>query len=347
MRVPGFATRNLRLKGAAAGLAAILWASVAYASNPPDTRSVTVPVPQETASVQPYVIVHPIPDLVIRVSGTRDHLLAFQPADIVVSVNYRAITHTGIQSLPVSVINNDRDVALDTPPTSIVAEIDRLGSRSVSVIVDYGQHPPPQGYVAVDPTTTPTTVTVIGPSNQLANVEAKVIVNLSSQKTNFQADESVGLYDSRTQQRLGNFGLSINVGSHAQSSVLVSIEVAAVSTSRASAVLPKVVGSVASGHYLASETVSPATVVLAGPQDLLNTLELRADADDLIERDHRHAQLHRRRHPTGGCDGQPEQGHGDNHRGLSQPTDPVAHDGAGADRDCLALADIERRPTAM
>jgi YbbR domain-containing protein len=271
--MPGFATRNLRLKGAAAVLATILWAGVAYASNPPDTRSVTVAVPQDTASVAPYVLVHAIPDLVIRVSGTRDHLTAFDPSDLVVSVNYKAITRTGIQSLPVSVINNDRDVALDTAPTTIVAEIDRLDSRSVPVLVDYGQHPPPQGYVAVNPTTTPATVTIIGPHNQLANVEAKVIVNLSSQKTNFQADENVGLFDSRSQQRLGSFGLSITVAGHAQSSVLVAIEVAAVSTSRASAVLPKVSGSVGSGHYLASESVSPATVVLSGPQDLLNTLD--------------------------------------------------------------------------
>ena len=273
MRVPGFATRNLRLKGTAAVLAAVLWAGVAYASNPPDTRSVTIAVPQDTVSVAPYVLVHAIPDLVVRVSGTRDHLTAFSLADLVVSVNYRAISHVGLQQLPVTVINNDRDVALDTAPTSITAAIDRLASRSVSVLVDYSGHPPPQGYVVVNPTTTPAAVTVIGPHNQLASVQPKVTVDLSNQKTNFQADETVLLYDSRSGQRLNTFGLSISVGGHTQSTVLVSIEVAAVLTSRASAVLPKVVGSVASGHYLQAETVSPATVVLNGPQDLLNTLD--------------------------------------------------------------------------
>ncbi len=44
-------------------------------------------------------------------------------------------------------------------------------------------------------------------------------------------------------------------------------------TSRASAVLPKVVGSVGPGHFLAAESVSPPTAVLNGPQDLLNTLD--------------------------------------------------------------------------
>ncbi len=272
MRVPGFATRNLRLKGLAAGLAAVLWAGVAYASNPPDSRSVTIPVPQDSGSVAPFVLVHAIPDLVIRVSGTRDHLTAFSSADLVVNVNYRAIKDVGVQTVPLSVINNDRDVALDSPPTSIVAEVDRLGSRSVPVTVDTTPHLP-QGYVVVSAITNPLTVTVIGPEHQLPGVQAKVVVNLANQKTNFEGQETVLLVDSRTGQRLGNFGLSITVGGHPQSTVLVSIEVAASITSRASAVLPKVSGSVGAGHFITGETVSPATVVLNGPQDLLNTLD--------------------------------------------------------------------------
>jgi len=136
--------------------------------------------------------------------------------------------------------------------------------------VDTNPHPP-QGYVVVSAVATPATVTVIGPHNELAGVQAKVTVNLANQKTNFQADETVLLFDSATGQRLGNFG--ITVAGHLQATVLVTIEVAASLTSRASAVLPKVSGSVGSGHYLAAETVSPATVVLNGPQDLLNTLD--------------------------------------------------------------------------
>jgi YbbR domain-containing protein len=272
MRMPGFANRNLQLKALAAVLATVMWAGVAYASNPPDTRSVTVPVPQDTGSVAPFVLVHAIPDLVIRVSGTRDHLNSFDPADLVISVNYKAITHVGIQPLPVSVINNDRDVALDTPPTSIVAEVDRLDSRSAPVVVDYSKQPPPQGYVVVGkPDVTPSTVTVIGPQHQLASIEAKVTVNLATQKTNFQADEQVGLFDANSGQRVGNFG--ITVAGHLQATVLVTIEIAASLTSRASAVLPKVSGSVGSTHFLEAESVNPATVVLNGPQDLLNTLD--------------------------------------------------------------------------
>lgn len=271
MNLPGFATRNIRLKGLAAVLATVMWASVAYASNPPDTRSVTVKVPQSSGAVDPYVLVHAIPDLVVRVSGTRDHLQAFDPADLVVHADYKAITQVGIQTLPLSVINNDRDVVLDNPPTSVTAEVDRLDSRTVPVVVDYSQQPPPQGYVVVAKSATPSSVTIIGPQHELAGVVAKVTVDLANQKTNFQADEKLALVDSATGQPVTNIGLTV-AGHPQDESVLVTIEVAAVLTSRASAVVPKVSGTVAAGHFLASETVTPATVVLNGPQDLLNTL---------------------------------------------------------------------------
>ncbi|GAC1571301.1 MAG: hypothetical protein NVS3B18_04310 [Candidatus Dormibacteria bacterium] len=271
MRVPGVATRNLRLKGLAAALAAIMWAGVAYANNPPDTRSVTLNVPQTEAAIAPWILVHPIPALVVRVSGTRAHLNAFDPADLVVSVNYKAITQAGVQNLPLSVINNDRDVALDTPPSTVRVEVDHLDSRTVSVIVDPNPLPP-QGYVVISSSTTPSTVTVIGPQHQLAYVEARVTVNLATQKTNFQGDENVFLVDTRSDQPLGTLGVTITVAGHPQTGVLVTIQVGASLTSRSSAVLPKF-GLPPTGHYLAAERASPSTVVLNGPQDLLNNLD--------------------------------------------------------------------------
>jgi hypothetical protein len=266
--VPGFLTRNLRLKAVAAVLATITWTGVVYASNPPDTRSVTIKVPQDSGAITPYVLVHTIPDLVVRVAGTREHLAAFDPSALIVSVNYRVLTQTGVQQVPVSVVNNDRDVVLDSPPTTVVADLDHLDSRTVPVTIV--QNPPPPGYVVSSESVTPSTVSVIGPQHQLAGLEARVAVDLSNWKTNFQADEKVGLYDT-TGQRLGNFG--VTAAGHPQGTVQVSITVTAVITSRASAVLPKVSGTVAPGHQLASVTVSSPTVVLSGPQDLLNTLD--------------------------------------------------------------------------
>lgn len=269
MTVPPLLTRNLRLKAVAVVLATITWTGVVYASNPPDTRSVTVKVPQDSGAITPYVLVHTIADLVIRVAGTREHLAGFDPSALIVSVNYRLVTHTGVQQVPVSVVNNDRDVALDSPPTSVVADLDHLDSRTVPVSIVVTEQPP-QGYLVNSESVTPSTVSVIGPQHQLAGLEARVAVDLSNQKTNFQADEAVVLYDA-TGQRLGNFG--VTAAGHPQGTVQVSITVTASITSRASAVLPRYSGTVAPGHQLASVTVSSPTVVLDGPQDLLNTLD--------------------------------------------------------------------------
>jgi YbbR domain-containing protein len=272
MKVPGFATRNLRLKAFATVLATVIWAAVVYASNPPDSRSVTIKVPQETGQVAPYVLVHPIPDLVIRVIGTRTHLNAFDPNDLVVNVNYKAVSQPGVQEIPVLVVNNDRDVLLDNPPTTVTAEVDHLSSANVPVTVVISAAPP-QGYVVTSNATDPSTVTVIGPQNQLAGVQARVAVDLGTQKTNFQADRKVVLFD-RTGQQLGNFGITIvTIAGHPQGTVQVTIAVVASLTSRASAVLPRVVGTVASGHEVVGITQAPLTVILNGPQDLLNNLD--------------------------------------------------------------------------
>ncbi len=268
MRLPGVLTRNLRLKTLALALAAILWTGVAYAANPPDTRAVTVRVPQASGEVAPYTLVHPIRDMVIRVSGTRSHLDAFTSSDLTVTVDYRAISHPGVQTIPVTVVNNDSDVTLDNPPTGVTAEVDRLDSRTVDVSIDIIQ-PPPQGYVVVSSSAAPGTVTVVGPQHQLAAVQARVNVNLANQKTDFQAEESVTVVDA------GGHPLNFEhtVAGHPQGDVLVSVAVVPSLTSRASAVLPRISGAPPGGHYLGGVVVSSPTVVLDGPQDLLNTLD--------------------------------------------------------------------------
>lgn len=266
MRGPAFLTRNMRLKSLALVLASVMWAGVAYANNPPDTRNVTVAVPQSPADLSPWVLVRPIAPVSIRVSGTRQHLAAFDPGDLVITVNYKAITQAGVQDLPVTVVNNDRDVVLDGTPAPVAVDVDRHGSRTVDVTVDIIQ-PPPDGYVVLSSATNPSTVTVIGPEHQLPGVEARVTLNLSSQRSNYQANKQVELVDTGSGQQVGTFGITI-AGQQNQE-VLVSVQVAASLSSRASAVVPRT-GTPSPGHYVAAESVNPASVVLTGPQDLLN-----------------------------------------------------------------------------
>src|SRR5205807_6779466 len=181
MHLPGVLTRNVRLKGLALGLALISWVAVVYAANPPESRTISVHVPQEAALPANYVLAAPIANVDIRVTGTRDHVNAFDPSTLTVSVDYRQISHPGIQQLPLGVVNHDRDVDLDNPPTSVTADIDQQGSIEVPVkLVITGT--PPAGYALGSQKVTPSTVFVTGPSRQLKGIQVEARVNLSNRK---------------------------------------------------------------------------------------------------------------------------------------------------------------------
>src|SRR5437870_11513666 len=136
MKVPGFVSRNWRLKVACTLLALLTWIGVVYAGNPPETRTVAVHVPQDQSLIPArFVLVHAIPDLTVRLGGSRDSLNAFNPSFVTVSVNWKAVTHAGVQAIPVSISNSDPSVELIDAPTSVQAELDSLDSVSVPVIV--------------------------------------------------------------------------------------------------------------------------------------------------------------------------------------------------------------------
>ncbi|HZB97646.1 MAG TPA: CdaR family protein [Candidatus Sulfotelmatobacter sp.] len=265
MRLPGFLTRNLRLKALATVLAGITWVGVVYAGNPPETRTVLVKVPQDQAIIPPgFLLSHPIPDIPIRVAGTREHLDAFQPASLRLVVNYRVIDHPGIQDVPLTVINTDHDVDLDNAPTAVEVTVDRLASATVPVSIDVVS-PPPRGYVISGEAANPDRVTAVGPSQELQGMQAKVSVDLSVQKENLQEEFKVFLFD-----RAGHELKDINA---IPATVRLTITISATITSRASAVLPKTTGALPANRQLQAIRVDPPTVVLYGPQELLNALD--------------------------------------------------------------------------
>jgi YbbR domain-containing protein len=265
MRPPGFLTRNLRAKALATGIALVTWVGVVYAGNPPETRTVVVHVPQDPASLPSrYVLAQHVADVTVRVSGTREHVNAFDASSLTVTVDYRSIRATGVQDVPIHIVNNDRDVSLDNVPTTVRVDVDVRDSVKVPVTIVLDA-PPPTGYVVKEQRVDQNPVVVTGPSRELAGLSAQVHLNLANQKTNLQGEYRVFLYD-RFGRRIGDLGLE-------PATVTVSITVASVETSRASAVVPKVTGNPPPGHYLLGISASPLTVVLAGPQELLNGLD--------------------------------------------------------------------------
>src|SRR5579864_5357180 len=108
MKLPGFISRNLRLKLGCTFVAMVTWVGVVYAGNPPETRTVSVSVPQSRAQIpSQFVLVTPIAPLSVRIGGSRDNINAFNVASLVVTVAWRTVTHPGFVNVPTAITKTD------------------------------------------------------------------------------------------------------------------------------------------------------------------------------------------------------------------------------------------------
>jgi YbbR domain-containing protein len=273
--MPGFVTRNWKLKLLAVVLATVGWAGVVFATNPPGTRSVSVPVPQPpspTVSLPAgYVLTQPIPNLVVSITGTEAHLNSFSRSSLQVSVDYDAIRSVGSRvpatvRLPVTVTNSDPNIELDSPPTSVEASVDTSATAQATVTVAVSRTPPP-GYEVSTTVVTPSAVTVTGPEHQLVGIQIRTQqIDLSNQLANF--DGTVALYP---YDRDGRPLSDVNV---APATVDVAITVVGLDTSRTSSVLVGPVSGVPAGYQAIIDSYTPLTVTLTGSQDLINVPNL-------------------------------------------------------------------------
>jgi YbbR domain-containing protein len=170
----------------------------------------------------------------------------------------------GTQYLPVTVQNNDPNVELLDVPSSVRVDLDRLASNVVPVTIVITANPPP-GILIGAQSASPSTVTAVGPQHEMKGLVARVNVDLSGQRSNFQAVLSLYPYNAHG-ERLADVELS-------KDSVTVSITLSSSITSRVVAVRPTITGRVSSGYVLSGVTYAPQTVTITGPQDLLNTID--------------------------------------------------------------------------
>lgn len=266
-RLPPVLARNFRLKALAVGVALVCWTVVVYASDPPDSRTFNVDVPVQNVPAQFEIDPLP-PPLSIRVRGTRDHLDAFRSSSLTVSVAFDRIDHAGTQDVPVSVTNADRDVELDSVPSSIRVTVDTRMSVSVPVTVNFTSGPPAGYHYDQNAiTVSPPAVTVYGASKKLQDLHAYVDVGLSGIKTTYEVTPNVFLYrgQSRT-DRVSDLDVEPR-------SVTVEVPVTSFTVPRTTAVFPNVTGSPGAGRVVSGISVTPQFVVLNGPQELLNGLD--------------------------------------------------------------------------
>ena len=264
MTIPGFIKRNWRLKVGSVLIAFVTWVGVVYAGNPPTTRVLSVPVQNPQSIPSGFVLVNKLGNVPVRVGGDQNTLASLAPSALTITVDWAAATHAGTYAIPLLITKTDSRIELIDPPTKILVDLDTLVSVSVPVTIDITK-PPPVGYRTGAQEPTPSTVAIDGPQHELIGVQAHVTVDLTNQKANFQADLQVFAYNAKG-ARLNNVG-------PVPAEISVSIAIEADVTSRTVAVVPPTEGNTSLGHYLVSIFCNPPTVVLTGPQDLLNTLK--------------------------------------------------------------------------
>jgi YbbR domain-containing protein len=264
--IPGFIRRNWKLKVLCFFIAFVTWVGVVYAGNPPETKVVSLPVPQSAANIPPgYELVRPVNSVLVRVGGDQNSLDSLNPNVLTVNVDWTAVNRAGTYSIPLSVTSSDPTIELIDPPTSVQVDLDALGSKTVPVNIQITS-PPPVGYQIGTQISTPTVVSITGPEHELAGIVAKVTVNLSAQKANFQEQIPVLLYTSRD-VRLNNVSAAPGI-------VNVSIAISADFTTKEVPVIVRTEGNPSPGHFLTGIIVSPLTVIATGPRDLLNSLDV-------------------------------------------------------------------------
>jgi YbbR domain-containing protein len=265
---PGWIARNLRVKLLAILLALASWVVVVYAANPPDSRQILVHVQQDSQQLPGnYVLAHSINDISVRITGTREHVDAFQTSSIHATPNFDAIRHTGVQQLALTVVNTDPDVDLTDVPSTVTADVDVLGATTVPVQVRTSKIQ--VGYQIDHVSTFPDRVQLIGPQRELGVAQAVVDMNLGSRTLTLTQD---GVPVLVVDPRSGNRPLTdVTVK---EGTVRVTVVIKPVDGSLVSTVLPQLIGSVAAGHVLTGVSVDPPNVTLTGPQDLINGYQL-------------------------------------------------------------------------
>lgn len=266
MRVPGFIRRNWKLKVLCFFIAFVTWVGVVYAGNPPETKVVSLPVPQSPANIPaPYVLVHRVEPVPVRIGGDQNTLDSLSPQVLTMTVDWSAVNRAGTYSIPITITSSDPTIELIDAPTSVQVDLDAFTSKAVPVTIQITS-PPPVGYQSGTQQATPSTVVVDGPEHELTGVVAKVSVNLSTQKANFQEEIPVLVY-TKAGVRLNNVSVD-----HAD--VSVSIAITADFTTKLMTVIVRTEGNPSSGHFLTGIIVNPPTVIATGPRDLLNAIDV-------------------------------------------------------------------------
>jgi YbbR domain-containing protein len=270
-RAVAFLVRNWPLKLAAIVLATVLYSIFVLTQS---TRPFDSGIPIRVAN-QP-------PSLVLLTNLTDVTRVRYFSSDDSVTVNSSSFQATvdlsnldpklGSASVPVDLrVVDPRIQVIEYSPRRVNVRFDQLISRIVPVRVDEGTVPP--GLDVRPAVVTPSTVTVTGPAGDVRRIDTAV-ARVQIDPSGIDIDRQVELTP------VDAVGEPLRTVEVQPSAVRVQIPVLANGKTRTLPVAPNVTGTPAPGFEIASVSVTPLVVTVAGDIDQLSALT-RADTEPL------------------------------------------------------------------
>jgi YbbR domain-containing protein len=253
---------NWPLKLAAVGLATLLYGGLVASQSTRVLPNIVIEVQQVGQPSDTFLLNTIDPVTEIRYFAPPD--IRPLSSDFQASIDLGGIQPgSGPQRVPVRVVSiDDRITVVGIQPSEVTVDLDRLGTKTVDVVVEHEQAP--EGLELGEVTSDPTRVEVFGPASVLDRVTA-ARASVVIQPSGIDVDQDINLV------AIDELGEAVGQVELDPRAAHVTIPVFSDRERRTLPVNPVISGDPAAGFEIASVTVDPPTVLV------------EADADQLAE----------------------------------------------------------------
>jgi YbbR domain-containing protein len=256
--------RNWPLKVGALLLSILLYAGLVYSGSFTEQQVTGVPIRAVNQPLNTYLLTGELGtvDVGYRASAGAAATVTISMFSASVDLAAYDMTQAGEpQLLPVEVRSLDDEVeVLHWAPLEVSVILDRLGVRTIRVVVDRGEVP--TGLEIGSPNVMPTTVQAQGPESRLRLV-THALARVRIDPSGIDVSEQVDLVPVDVD------GEPVSAVELSPSTASIEIEVSTAETSKTVPVAPDLEGTLPPGLTLSSITSDPATVTLFGPPEVL------------------------------------------------------------------------------
>lgn len=244
-------------------LALLLWGWVTVQQDPETTRVFPNVAIEVGELPDPLVVVTSVPTAIVTVTGPRSVVSALAPADITAHLDLQGVAKPGTYVVRVLVSAPDGVWSTKVAPSRLEIVVENTVSRDFVLEPEIvkGAVDPTQRIGRITPETT--LVTARGPASLMARVARVVLpIEVGNQTRDF-----TGTFTPVAQDDQGRTIPEITIS---PSSVRATVEITA--RGKSVAVITQLIGTPAQGFDILERTVNPPTVLVDGPQDVLDDL---------------------------------------------------------------------------